>query len=135
MSDRARELLTAWADWRGSVVQVMRLRRTAQSPIGRWMKRAIKGYDIWEDAEPEVQYNDELMGIVDRIVAGMPDGGRDVIMLTYVKGRGMSRDAKAKRMSMTRPAFDRAMSRAHRYVDFHFPWSRLERWENIYDRS
>lgn len=122
-------LLQCWAQWRGTVKQVMGLKSSPQCNLGRWMRLARQGGEQWEHNLPEYReiFDDEVMGEVDRVVAGMPQRLRDTVFLVYVNGRYLSPRQRAKRLQCTERMYYYRLKEVHDIVDAAVDWDAVER--------
>ena len=133
MSERARNLLVAWADWRGNVRQVMRLRRSPQCNLGRLVKIARQGGELWDHNEPyRVEYNEQIMGQVDRIVSAMEWGRRSAVFMEFVDGPYLEVRQKAKKLGLPKSTYYSRVKAALAEVEAGFPWRLIQRVEDIY---
>ena len=133
MSERARNLLVAWADWRGNVRQVMRLRRSPQCNLGRLVRIARQGGELWGHNEAhEAQYNEEIMGHVDRIICDMNWGKRSAILMEFVDGSFLEVRQKAHKLGLPKSTYHSRVKAAIGDVEQQFPWRLLRNPEDLY---
>ena len=138
MTDRTRELLTCWADWRGSsnnrrqIRQVIGLQPTAQSTLGRLVRMVRQGGELWEHNAPPPQYNEALMAQVDRIVQDMAPDARSAIFVEFVDLPYASQTKKGRRLGLSQRGYSHRISRALDLFEVQFPWKWAER-QSLYE--
>jgi len=120
-------LLECWAAWRGSVRRVLLGHMQPRCTLGRLVRLARQEGELWEHNQSQEVFDDELMGQVDRLIAGMAMELRDVLMMAYVVGPYLPTKKRARRLKCSQRTYFYRLKEAHQKVEESMDWGIIER--------
>lgn len=116
-------LLECWSEWRGTVRRVLLRHMQPRCTLGRWVKSARQGGELWAHNDPRNRpvsddaVTDDLMSLVDRTICALPDAHRDALWVTYVTHCHAPVVKRCRKLSVARTTYYRHLEAGHAAVD------------------
>ena len=119
---RTRALLECWSEWRGTTRHVLLRHMQPRCTLGRWVKLARQGGELWahnERHEPAADdaLHDDVMSLVDKKICALPTAHRDALWVTYVTHRHAPIAKRCRKLSVGRTTYYRHLEAGHAAVD------------------
>ena len=122
MSDKAAALLECWADWRRTArwIGIVAPNPHPPSMLGILIKRTVQsGGEQYahNDTPPRPDYDEALMGEVDRAVAGLQRTQRLAVMVHYCRAPYQTAERKARMCGCGVRAYWHRLETAHAAIE------------------
>ena len=106
-------ILDIWSQWRGTIRGTIGLDPHPKSVLGIMIRNWEKDNALWEPPADMVEYDEELMSMVDYAVCRLPRHQHQAIRAKFTWGRHLTVDQRIKRLKTSRRGYYRDIQDAY----------------------